>query len=193
MDGAKTRADRIAAAQNCDWHQVVCNGGPPCFYIEDGAFCFRAERWQGHGSQHEYVSLAAILREAQPAPVVGDDDAALLAKTQDWLCHNLTVTPDSHYRNVQALLERCSAALADVARLRAAMLPVTESMIYSDTRLRECRAALAAAEAEEREACAKVCEAYGAEPRGATIKVYPDEEAEELAARIRARAGRNDG
>ena len=64
-------------------------------------------------------TLAAILREAQPAPVVGDDDAALLAKTQDWLCHNLTVTPDSHYRNVQALLERCSAALADVARLEA--------------------------------------------------------------------------
>lgn len=199
MDGAKTRADRIAAAQNCDWHQVVCNGGPPCFYIEDGAFCFRAERWQGHGSQHEYVSLAAILREAQPAPVVGDDDAALLAKTQDWLCHNLTVTPDSHYRNVQALLERCSAALADVAREREANAVLKDTVISMGRATNEASAALATAEEaqakavdEEREACLSDIRAQ-APPRDVRT-VATEAQVSVLnhaIAAIRARAGRH--
>ena len=46
------KKDRIAelrhAAENMDWQQVVLNGGPPCFHLEDGRFCGRAQRWDGH-------------------------------------------------------------------------------------------------------------------------------------------------
>jgi len=50
------------ALTNIDWGQVIANGGPPCFYIEHGQFCLRAERWEGHGGVlHDYVSLADLL------------------------------------------------------------------------------------------------------------------------------------
>ncbi len=44
---AETEKNLIAkACANVDWLQVVCNGGPPCFHVEeDGRFCFRAKRW----------------------------------------------------------------------------------------------------------------------------------------------------
>ncbi len=49
------------ALANIDWGQVVANGGPPCFHVEDGRFCLRAERWDGHRAVgfHSYVSLEA--------------------------------------------------------------------------------------------------------------------------------------
>ena len=47
-----------------DWGQVVANGGPPCFHVESGRFCLRAERWGGHNLPeakadigHNFVSL----------------------------------------------------------------------------------------------------------------------------------------
>lgn len=50
------------AAEVADWQQVVLNGGPPCFHIEEaGDFCLRAKRWDGHGSSHPYTTLAAAL------------------------------------------------------------------------------------------------------------------------------------
>jgi hypothetical protein len=61
-------------AKECDWGQVVSNGGPPCFYVEtDGTksrFCLRAERWRGHTDkdawpEHQFVSLADLLSEVQ--------------------------------------------------------------------------------------------------------------------------------
>ncbi len=55
----------MVAAQCMDWRQVVLNGGPPCFHLqEDGAFCGRAQRWMGHDKDcldHEFVSLADLL------------------------------------------------------------------------------------------------------------------------------------
>lgn len=57
----------LKAAKNADWQQVVLNGGPPCFHLEDGRFCLRAERWDGHkavgGSEpiHKFVSLETLL------------------------------------------------------------------------------------------------------------------------------------
>jgi len=45
-----------------DWQQVVLNGGPPCFNMgEDGYFCGRAQRWDGHDSMHRFISLADLL------------------------------------------------------------------------------------------------------------------------------------
>ena len=58
----QARAEVIAqAAKDPDWGQVVANGGPPCFHVEDGRFCLRAKRWGGHDEMHRYMDLAAAL------------------------------------------------------------------------------------------------------------------------------------
>ncbi len=51
------------ALTNIDWGQVVSNGGPPCFHLEDdGRFCLRAERWIGHEEVfHQFVSLRTFI------------------------------------------------------------------------------------------------------------------------------------
>lgn len=60
-------------APQMDWRQVELNGGPPCFFIEDGKYCGRAKRWQGHGVKtfHDFVSLddllATVRREEREA------------------------------------------------------------------------------------------------------------------------------
>lgn len=51
----------LEAARNADWQQVVLNGGPPCFHLEGDRFCLRAERWEGHGELHQFISLADLL------------------------------------------------------------------------------------------------------------------------------------
>lgn len=43
-----------------DWQQVVLNGGPACFAMledENGWYCGRAQRWEGHDGEHKFVSL----------------------------------------------------------------------------------------------------------------------------------------
>ncbi len=55
------------AAKDIDWGQVVANGGPPCFNVESGKFCLRAERWPGHGVDHPYISLEHCLQIVAPA------------------------------------------------------------------------------------------------------------------------------
>ena len=62
--GVKPKAaPYVAAAEAMDWPQVVLNGGPPCFHLcEDGRFCGRAQRWDGHQDLHTFVSLADLLR-----------------------------------------------------------------------------------------------------------------------------------
>ena len=57
MDTSATDAV-LAACKSADWQQVVQNGGPPCFHLEGSQFCLRAERWQGHGVAHKFISLA---------------------------------------------------------------------------------------------------------------------------------------
>lgn len=63
----KNKKDTILAAKAMDWQQVVMNGGPPCFYLEDdGYFCGRAEEWVGHEIDepiHGFVSLDDLLTE----------------------------------------------------------------------------------------------------------------------------------
>lgn len=56
------------ALKNIDWEQVVQNGGPPCFFLDDGPrFCLRAKRWDGHGIFHSYISLEDLVN-----PLLGD-------------------------------------------------------------------------------------------------------------------------
>jgi hypothetical protein len=48
------------AIDNVDWTQLALNLGPPCFHIEDdGYFCFRARRWDGHIHEriHRFMPL----------------------------------------------------------------------------------------------------------------------------------------
>lgn len=53
--------DHAKAALHMDWGQVVCNGGPPCFQIEEsGHFCGRAQRWHSDDT-HRFVGLEEIL------------------------------------------------------------------------------------------------------------------------------------
>ncbi len=54
-----------AAASIADWGQVVSNGGPPCFHIEDGRFCLRAHHWEGHPVFHKVTTLAGAIMWAQ--------------------------------------------------------------------------------------------------------------------------------
>lgn len=51
-------------ATEMDWGQVVRNGGPPCFFVGEGKFCGRAERWSGHGLKdfHDFVPLHQLLK-----------------------------------------------------------------------------------------------------------------------------------
>lgn len=55
----------LEAARIADWEQVRLNGGPPCFYIEDGRFCLRAHRWMGHDSMHKFTTLDAAIDAAR--------------------------------------------------------------------------------------------------------------------------------
>lgn len=61
----------LKAASNPDWMQVVYNQGPPCFHVENGRFCLRAERWDGHktiggsGPIHNYISLKTLLAQTE--------------------------------------------------------------------------------------------------------------------------------
>lgn len=60
---AEAAKDLAKALANIDWQQVVGNGGPPCFFVENGRFCLRAQRWGGHSSDfHYYVSLEDLVR-----------------------------------------------------------------------------------------------------------------------------------
>ncbi len=59
---APSERDVAQACAAADWVQVVSNGGPPCFHVEDGRFCFRAQRWAGHGSAHAFMSLLDFYR-----------------------------------------------------------------------------------------------------------------------------------
>ena len=65
-----------------DWEMVRLNGGPPCFFVgaddDPNRFCARAERWEGHGHLHDFISLDsfAIKRAA-------DDRAAFIATLRE--------------------------------------------------------------------------------------------------------------
>ncbi len=66
---APSDRDVAQACAAADWEQVVSNGGPPCFHVEDGRFCFRAQRWAGHGSVHAFVSLLDFYRSQRERDV----------------------------------------------------------------------------------------------------------------------------
>lgn len=67
--------DKLEAAHDMDWQQVVLNGGPPCFHLENKRFCGRSQRWDGHIVTtdgpliHKFVSLEALLRETAEEPL----------------------------------------------------------------------------------------------------------------------------
>ena len=46
-----------------DWTQAALNGGPPCFALldDEGWYCGRAQRWEGHDGEHPFVSLEQMI------------------------------------------------------------------------------------------------------------------------------------
>lgn len=57
------------AALHMDWMQVILNGGPPCFHLDDdGTFCGRAKRWPGHDELHKFIGLHALLSRLRSLP-----------------------------------------------------------------------------------------------------------------------------
>jgi hypothetical protein len=62
-----TERDKANTPQ-MDWQQVALNGRPPCFALlddEDGWYCGRAERWEGHDGEHKFIPLADALANAR--------------------------------------------------------------------------------------------------------------------------------
>lgn len=60
-----TKQQLVEAAKHVDWVQVVYNKGPPCFHLEPerGRFCLRAQRWDGHSTDHVFVPLDELLSQ----------------------------------------------------------------------------------------------------------------------------------
>jgi hypothetical protein len=76
-----TQAKATAAMPQMDWQQVVLNGGPPCFAVlteRPSWYCGRAQRWDGHGYDHKFVSLSDL--------VINERDALLreVAQLRSW-------------------------------------------------------------------------------------------------------------
>jgi len=137
----------IKAAENMDWQQVVGNGGPPCFRLcEDGNFCGRAQRWDGHrrgdSPNHEFLSLADLLRANLPAEqgegreVDSDSMIGKLAAAR--------ASRDLHVERIAELemdIETWRAWHAELekrcANLRAAGKLAAEESVSAHTQLRE--------------------------------------------------------
>lgn len=70
MSATRIRTDHRT---QMDWQQVVLNGGPPCFFDDGkGWYCGRAERWEGHGVFHAFISVSNLVAEAMLARVRGE-------------------------------------------------------------------------------------------------------------------------
>jgi hypothetical protein len=71
------RVEILELARQMDWQQVVLNGGPPCFAVDEyvDRFCGRAERWHQDGT-HKFVSLADLLSSAVALAKAGMREAA---------------------------------------------------------------------------------------------------------------------
>lgn len=60
-----TTKDKILkAAEDVDWNQILGHGGQPCFHVDEGRFCLRADYWPGHECIHKFTSLHTMLKES---------------------------------------------------------------------------------------------------------------------------------
>lgn len=97
------------ALQNIDWVQVVLNGGPPCFHLEeDGRFCLRAEKWSGHHvhNVHKFVSLAAYAAEERRVERERCAEIARKYVSSGENKDNWTITRDVLANDIAAAIER---------------------------------------------------------------------------------------
>jgi hypothetical protein len=125
-----------------DWQQVALNGGPPCFYVEDGRYCGRAQRWAGHHGDpvvHEFVPLEYVTAKPM-CPLhrriedkgdmdleIGNDCLACSLNERAELLATLAAgtAADGNIDSVSALtalVNERDALLSEVAQLRAEAL-----------------------------------------------------------------------
>lgn len=72
---------QVEEAPQMDWQQVILNGGPPCFALlddEEGWYCGRAQRWDGHDGEHEFVSLDDLIKAGR---IKALEEAARIAES----------------------------------------------------------------------------------------------------------------
>jgi hypothetical protein len=91
------RAELKSAAAHVDWQQVILNGGPPCFYLEErGRFCLRAQRWGGHNKPNAFHRFTPL---------------------DHWM--STLVDLAATYDRMGEWCDRNDGAICDVARVRA--------------------------------------------------------------------------
>lgn len=87
----------VGQTAQMDWQQVALNGGPPCFALlndENGWYCGRAERWEGHDGEHRFISLDALLLSTHSlSPAVGEVEQRRPLPTE-YLCIDPKATVD---------------------------------------------------------------------------------------------------
>lgn len=86
----------LLAVEAMDWIQPALNESPPCFHIsEDGRFCGRAERWDGHKklkkfpALHAFVSFKRFIAQIRDVGMVdGMEDACKIIAPQNPFAHS---------------------------------------------------------------------------------------------------------
>jgi hypothetical protein len=53
----------LKASEDVDWNQLMAHNGLPCFHVDKGRFCLRADYWPGHDSMHKFISLNDLLKQ----------------------------------------------------------------------------------------------------------------------------------
>lgn len=111
------QAELLTAAENMDWVQVVQNGGPPCFHLENGRFCGRAHRWAGHDSMHSFIGLSAIIQRACDAAVRAAQQPGLSAEdAAKEIASYVNLSAHPTEASIAAIIQRSNAAAVEADR-----------------------------------------------------------------------------
>jgi hypothetical protein len=117
----------IKFAQGMDWGQVVANGGPPCFYVENNKFCGRAKRWQGHcvAGFHNFISLPQLLKAYaasladSPSPTAPNEELVVDLARELYDCFVMGgMEPQDAYPGIRELLNAYNLGAASGPSLR---------------------------------------------------------------------------
>lgn len=101
----------IAAATAMDWQQVVGNGGPPCFHLEEsGHFCGRAQRWHDEHT-HPFRPMERMLRDFHQAArelidATDDYDTCAAARENELQNGKVTTKTRDYLRSAKARLAK---------------------------------------------------------------------------------------
>lgn len=131
LSAEELAARYVNAAKRMDWQQVILNGGPPCFHIDDdGRFCARALRWAGHqehGTGHLFEPLYVAVTQLVKAQARelermrgALDDARMELQCCVYTFRSMAGSGPAHTERIERTVQRISVLLdADAAALSA--------------------------------------------------------------------------